>query len=221
MKVHDEIESLTDVYLAGGLEPDERAAVEDHAGTCAACGRVLRDAGAFHGWVKGLSAPGAPPPDLEDRIIANLRARTYRRAPKALKLLTGVAAVFALVVIGGLFTQSDAAKALVYEEKAGHDVKFLRRTPDVDGYAGDTSIEGKELMSAWGYEASGYLALKSGGFSQRLGGLDDSERSATGVGGGPGGGERARVTGGIERKSRLVDAQSAAIPPPAPAPAGN
>jgi dihydrofolate reductase len=52
MKVHDEIETLTDVYLAGGLEAGERQEIDDHAATCAACARILRDAQAFHGWVK-------------------------------------------------------------------------------------------------------------------------------------------------------------------------
>ena len=54
---------------------------------------------------------------------------------------------------------------LLYNEHLGHEAKFIRHTPELDGYAGDTTTDG-ELMSGWGYEASGYLALPTrGGFT--------------------------------------------------------
>src|SRR5262245_56922103 len=99
MKVHDEIESLTDVYLAGGLKMDERLAVEAHEAACEKCAAVLTDAREFHGWVKGSSAASSPPSGLEDRIIATLRLRTHRRAPWLIRLLAGVAAAFVIVIV--------------------------------------------------------------------------------------------------------------------------
>jgi glycine cleavage system regulatory protein len=118
MKVHDEIETLTDVYLAGGLEAGERQEIEEHAASCDACAAVLRDAKEFHGWVSGSSAPGAPPTGLEDRIIANLRAATpgarrWPRAPRLIKFLGGIAALFIFIVIGGLFTGSNDGTGLL------------------------------------------------------------------------------------------------------------
>ena len=54
---------------------------------------------------------------------------------------------------------------LLYNEHLGHEVKFQRLTPDVDGYLGDSTFE-KEVMSGWGYEGSGYMQLPTrGGFT--------------------------------------------------------
>ena len=166
MKVHDDIETLADVYLAGGLEAGERRGVDEHAASCDACAAVLRDASEFHGWMKGSSSAGAPPAGLEDRIIANLRAaspsaRRWPRTPRFIRMLGGVAAVFALIVLGGLFSRTDEALSLVqrnlsahsgiepYDEKAGHDVKFQRLEQYMDGYIGDSTAD-KEVMSGWG-----------------------------------------------------------------------
>ncbi|HEU4339729.1 MAG TPA: DUF4349 domain-containing protein, partial [Planctomycetota bacterium] len=114
MTVHDDIESMIDVYLAGGLDDAERRDVEEHAASCDACARILRDGEAFHGWVKGSSAAGAPPTGLEDRIIANLRAATpgarrWPRSPRLVRLMIGAAAVFALILIGGKFTNDETS----------------------------------------------------------------------------------------------------------------
>jgi hypothetical protein len=66
---------------------------------------------------------------------------------------------------------------MLYNEHLGAEQKFIRHTPDVDGYAGDTTIEG-EVMSGWGYEASGYLRLPTRGgigFMKRKGDIKKLE----------------------------------------------
>lgn len=211
MKVHDEIESLTDVYLAGGLEAAERAEIEEHAVSCGACAAVLRDAKEFHGWVSGSSASGAPPTGLEDRVIANLRASTHRRAPKLIRFLAGVAAVFAFIVIGGIFSnsgemaeiQNKLAGAIAYDEKAGHDPKFIRHSSEIDGYAGDTAFA-TELKAGWGYESSGSLALPKPGQETKDKNTEYLSRS---IGGGGGAGERMR-----QSLKNMADAGKPAAP---------
>ncbi|HKS16689.1 MAG TPA: DUF4349 domain-containing protein [Planctomycetota bacterium] len=179
MTVHDDIESMVDVYLAGGLDDAERRDVEEHAASCDACARTLRDAKNFHGWMKGTSAPGAPPTGLEERIIANLRSATFRRShwPRGMRWFAGMAAVFALVIVGGFFTGSKEERGLLqrmtvsknpaelrtdgyYTEGATQErgPAFTRHHTESDGYAGDTTVEG-EVVRGWGYEASGFLAL--------------------------------------------------------------
>jgi hypothetical protein len=94
MTMHDDIETLADLYAAGGLEGAERGAVDAHASACAPCASVLRDAGAFATWARGAVSPDAPPADLEDRILARLWRRPVRRPRPRLRL--------ALKLIGGL-----------------------------------------------------------------------------------------------------------------------
>ena len=74
MSMHERMESLADLYAAGGLSPDERREADGHAGSCVACAALLREATDFRGWVTGALAPDAPPADLEERIVARLRA---------------------------------------------------------------------------------------------------------------------------------------------------
>ena len=46
-KIHDQIEELTETYLARGLSPEERRALDAHAGECRACAKTLADATEF------------------------------------------------------------------------------------------------------------------------------------------------------------------------------
>ncbi|HZL72525.1 MAG TPA: zf-HC2 domain-containing protein, partial [Planctomycetota bacterium] len=109
MNVHDEIELLTDVYLAGGLAEGERREIEEHLAACDACAAILRDATEFHGWMKGAVESDAPPFGLEDRVIANLRAAAPARPSRrrGWRWLAGVAALLGLIVIGGIASKSD------------------------------------------------------------------------------------------------------------------
>jgi glycine cleavage system regulatory protein len=180
MNVHDEIESLTDVYLAGGLETDERRGVEEHAQGCEKCAAVLRDAREFHGWMKGASEAGAPPSNLEERIIEKLnaaspRVRRFPGAPRVIKFLGGIAAVFALIVLGGLFmgpAKYSALPGLVsnqpsdlrmdgyFEERAGDEWKSQaqQRGPAGGRSAGKAGESLKNLSEELqkGKDSSGY-----------------------------------------------------------------
>jgi uncharacterized protein DUF4349 len=114
--MHDRMESIADLYAAGGLSPNEKRDAEAHAESCKACAALLREAADFHRWVSGTIAPDAPPADLEDRIVAHLRtsaALKTRRwrflAGKRLwKLVGGVAAAVGMVFLGNVFSQASA-----------------------------------------------------------------------------------------------------------------
>jgi hypothetical protein len=119
MTMHDDIETLADLYAAGGLEGAERGAVDAHASACAPCASVLRDAGAFATWARGAVSPDAPPAGLEDRIVARLWKRPARRSRPRLRL--------ALKLIGGL-----AAAALLGFAGWYHS---MRQLPVLEGIA--------------------------------------------------------------------------------------
>lgn len=136
MNVHDEIESLTDVYVAGGLGEEERRHVDEHAASCEKCGSVLRDAREFHGWMRGTSASDAPPPNLEERIIerlheASTKARQFPRAPRIIRMLGWIAAAFVLIVLGSYFT---LPKAELLQGIGASPAE----SRNLDGYLGDT-----------------------------------------------------------------------------------
>jgi hypothetical protein len=186
MKVHDEIESMIDVYLAGGLSPEERIMVETHARECEACTASLEDAAEFHNWMKGKAYEGAPASGLEDRIIANLRASAPPRRwlkIRGAKALAGIAALFVFIVIGGLVSQSDQLAEVQNKLVARSGVEdvqergpaFTRHTHDLDGYAGDTTTEGtvnlfkSEMERGWASSQSVGSAVGggAGGFRGR------------------------------------------------------
>ena len=56
---------------------------------------------------------------------------------------------------------------LLYNEHLGHEAPFQRLTTELDGYNGDTAARG-EVMSGWGYEASGYMGLPTRGGLQSV-----------------------------------------------------
>ncbi len=112
MTLHDDFDALADLYVAGGLSPSERAEAEAHLASCAPCSTLAKDARSFRDWIGGRLAGDGPPADLEDRIIGRLREsraaafRPRRAVPRWLKTGVGVAAVFALVLLGGAYTGS-------------------------------------------------------------------------------------------------------------------
>jgi hypothetical protein len=114
------MDALAGLYAAGGLEPDERREVDAHAGSCAPCAALLREARDFDRWARGAVAPDAPPADLEDRIVSRLfpkAASRKERRPRpglrrALKALGGLAAAAALVVLGAGFTDTAMSASL-------------------------------------------------------------------------------------------------------------
>jgi len=167
MNVHDEIETLTDVYLAGGLEADDRRGVEEHAAGCEQCAAILRDAREFHGWMRGASASNAPPANLEERIIERLheaspKARRFPGAPRIIRILGGLAAVFALVVLGGAFTGSTM---LSVKHSAG-----LSSAPGSEDF-GDVAFREYARKSGKDSGAEGYVQNQEGArYGGRMGG---------------------------------------------------
>jgi hypothetical protein len=113
MSLHDEMELRADLYAAGGLGPDERREVDEHASACTPCASMIREAADFRRFVTGALAPDAPPADLEDRLIARLRAKKvlktkrWRFLPgkRFLKGAGGLAAAAGLVFLGNAFSQ--------------------------------------------------------------------------------------------------------------------
>ena len=77
MAEHSWILEHLESYLAGGLEPDERARLEEHVASCEPCGRALSEARALDHSLDGLFAPARPAPELEDRM-----AQRGRGAPR-------------------------------------------------------------------------------------------------------------------------------------------
>lgn len=114
MNIHEKIETLTDLYVAGGLGADERGEVDRHIAECAACASLLRDAREFSSWAKGLIKNDAPPADLEDRVIARFRAagqskrRRFPVGKRFLKITGSIAAAVALIFIGNAATDGPA-----------------------------------------------------------------------------------------------------------------
>src|SRR5579863_8274267 len=132
MSIHERMESLTDLYVAGGLRPDERGEVDLHAAACADCAARLGEARDFAAWARGSIEPDRPPADLEDRLIRRFRATgtkgsgrwaLFRRGLRVASALAGAAA---LILLGNLFTGGTASGALgdqaagdlVYKEEA-------------------------------------------------------------------------------------------------------
>ncbi len=151
MNAHDEMETLAGVHAAGGLEPDERRALEAHAGSCAPCGAILREARDFDAWARGAVAPDAPPAGLEDRIVARLftkaapkKERRSRPAlRKALKTFAGLAAAVAFVFLGALFTSPGQGWFVVDADYPGVDLALVDKSGSV---APSFAVEGAKAF---------------------------------------------------------------------------
>lgn len=110
MSMHERMEAVADLYVAGGLSVDERRDIDQHSAGCAACAGLLRDAREFSSWARGAIAPDAPPADLEERLIARFRAagqakkRRFPVGKRFLKMTASIAAAVALVFLGNAFS---------------------------------------------------------------------------------------------------------------------
>jgi glycine cleavage system regulatory protein len=118
MTTHERMESIADLYVAGGLGADERRDADQHAAACADCAALLRDAREFAAWARGAIAPDAPPADLEDRLIARFRAagqtkkRRFPVGKRILKITASIAAAVGLIFLGNMFSGISAAHSL-------------------------------------------------------------------------------------------------------------
>lgn len=152
MGLHESFDDLVDLYLAGGLSDDERHDADQHLNSCAGCATILADAGAFGGWVRGHLVVDAPPEDLEERVIARLRREAWsapaagpRMSLRWVRYVAGLAAVFCLVILGGLFTGELDGRRLVPAEGVAAAPRS-QAAPDRNAswrYAGK-AVEGKD-----------------------------------------------------------------------------
>jgi glycine cleavage system regulatory protein len=127
------MESIADLYVAGGLGADERREADQHAAACAECAAILRDAKKFSAWARGAIAPDAPPGDLEDRLIARFRAagqakkRRFPVGKRILKVTASIAAAVGLIFLGNIFSPQ------------------LAQTMNGDDIDGNVHVNGDEL----------------------------------------------------------------------------
>lgn len=70
---HDEIRDLLPAYAVGAVDPEERAVVEAHLATCAACRAELKSYEALAEDMLYAVPPTAAPPRLEARLRAAIR----------------------------------------------------------------------------------------------------------------------------------------------------
>ena len=136
MTIHEKMESIADLYVAGGLSADERREADQHAAGCADCAGLLRDAREFSAWARGAIAPDAPPADLEDRLIARFRAtgqtkkRRFPVGKRILKITGSIAAAVGLIMLGNGFTGHGALASLRTISTAESDFRANDREYD-------------------------------------------------------------------------------------------
>jgi len=157
MNIHERMEGLVDVVVAGGLGAAERVEVEQHVASCAACASLLRDAREFSTWAKVAIAADAPPADLEERVVERFRAagqskkRRFIVGKRVLKVTGSIAAAIALIFLGNLFSaQGQVSASLKNMESAEADFRANDRdwnhandfwTGDVAGLYAMTSAD--------------------------------------------------------------------------------
>jgi len=161
MSIHEKMESIADLYVAGGLSADERREADQHAAACADCAALLRDARDFSAWARGAIAPDAPPADLEDRLIQRFRAagqtkkRRFPVGKRVLKVTASIAAAVALVFLGNMFSDSSAASSLRTLASAESDFRandrFWNRSDEGLAVVNDLSVaQAKDFYGFFG-----------------------------------------------------------------------
>jgi glycine cleavage system regulatory protein len=153
MNLHERMESIADVYVAGGLSSDERREVDQHVAGCASCAALLRDAKEFSTWARGAIAPDAPPADLEDRVLARFRAagqtkkRRFPVGKRVLKVTASIAAAVALVFLGNVFSlQQNVSGEVFRQELRQHSDSLKTYWSKMDGDTGvDVVSDGIDL----------------------------------------------------------------------------
>lgn len=115
MNDHPQIEDL-DLYLLGGLEGEEKHALEAHLSTCGDCRRKLAEARGLLALVSGAAPALVPPAGARQRILESVREhrQTPRHEPDrsavarpgfwTLPNLVWAFAVLAAVVVASLLT---------------------------------------------------------------------------------------------------------------------
>src|SRR6185503_17038620 len=236
MSIHEKMESIADLYVAGGLSADERREADQHAAACADCAALLRDARDFAAWARGAIAPDAPPADLEDRLIQRFRAagqtkkRRFPVGKRIVKVTASIAAAVALVFLGNMFSEQDYLKTLAnaaaeYRQDTGVEVlsdglaletvSLPRKAITFDYASKGTPQAGQEFAHYFGRdlgEEGKNRTLARGGD----GSVKSDEKLATaslsaeaaGTGGGGGGRYGGRFGGRENTVNRLSESES-------------
>ncbi|HEV3029184.1 MAG TPA: hypothetical protein VG457_16515, partial [Planctomycetota bacterium] len=108
MTMHERMDSIADLLVAGGLRGEEQVEAERHAAECSSCSALLRDAREFSTWAKGMLKPDGPPADLEGRVIERFRGagqtrkRRFIMGTRVLKMTGSIAAAVGLIFLGNL-----------------------------------------------------------------------------------------------------------------------
>ncbi len=108
-----EFEDLSGAYVLDAVTPAERLAAEEHLATCAGCAKLVRELRNVAGLLP-LAAPQVNPPEqLKQRVMSAIqqesgrslqpvRLESRRRKPQWGVRLLAVAAVLAIVLLGGM-----------------------------------------------------------------------------------------------------------------------
>jgi len=221
MSIHERMESIADLYVAGGLGADERREVDAHAAGCAACAALLRDAKEFSAWARGAIAPDAPPADLEDRLITRFRAggqTKKRRIPvgkRFLRVTGSIAAAVGLIFLGNVFSTSGAMANLKSLEETNATIADDAITRGVEHLGAERGrpAKGDEFAYYFNRDLGREGQDKTRATWAATVGTPQVETLSLGEGGGGGGRYGARF-GGRQMQ------QAPATPPPPPAKAG-
>lgn len=229
MNLHERMESIADIHVAGGLSADERREADQHAASCVACAALLRDAKEFSMWARGTLAPDAPPADLEERVLARFRGTglsRIRRFPvgkRILKATASIAAAGALIFLGNGFNPQQALSREGHSEPA----ESMAATAGVKGDA-----PGNEAGAAWGEAGRPAAGNEFAYYFKRDLGVEEREKAqnlgaiVNGLSRGPGDGELDRLSeltvakgvggGGGGRYGGRFGGKEAAAPAPEP-----
>src|SRR3954452_22190549 len=105
MAKHAWIQENLAAYLAGGLDADETARLEDNVSGCPNCARDLAETRQADQTLTALFSTALPDAALEDRLVQALRKPRAQRFPQLRRyrmIAAAVAAVFLLALVGTL-----------------------------------------------------------------------------------------------------------------------
>jgi hypothetical protein len=214
---HARLSEELGAYLIGGFDPDETRRVRRHLEQCAECRDALAEPDGLNELLEGASLAEAPPPELEDRLMAAIeqasRAEPIRSpAPRpqgiprsstraALGMLTA-AAVFIMVLALGISVVTNTAPRRP-STPASPTAPGVTRT-------GDQSMALKPLQ---------LLASEGSAASTSPGSSPDSSPGqqgvpATGAGGGAGGEPPATGPGNPSHPTTSASAEAPGQFPP-------
>jgi anti-sigma-K factor RskA len=95
----DRFEKLLGLYLLGELSVEEERELERHLEECSGCRGELVRARQTHDLLRELAA-GGPPPELKDRVLAQVRGEIPARSRGGWRLWVPAAALLVIAVLG-------------------------------------------------------------------------------------------------------------------------